>query len=82
MTNADEVDRRIEQRERELAKMQTEETTYRQIEANLVRDNLKTTLGTAGVIAAVAIEVISGFAAGFDANVQRMAEDLGGSKER
>lgn len=78
MTDPGEGDRRIEQQERELARMQSEETTYRQIEANLVRERLKTTLGTAGVIAAAVHEMI----AGFDAGIQQMADDLSGGNGR
>ncbi len=69
-----EFDMRIAQQELELARVQAEETTYCQIEANLARNALKSTLGTACVIAVIALDVI----ASLDANVQRMADDLTG----
>lgn len=73
MTDPDEGDRRIAHLELELAKAQTA-ATYFQIEAALVRQRLKATLSmAAGVIGRLAAE--------FDANVQRMADDLNGRGE-
>jgi len=58
MTTTEDADRRIDRREKELAKLQTEETTYRQLEANLEFSELKKALNVATVIATVAHEVI------------------------
>lgn len=82
MTALDEFDRRIARQELELARMQAEETTYRQIEAHFARETLQSTLHTAGVIAATALDVLSDIATGFDVTIQRMADDLNGGADR
>lgn len=71
MTDPDEADRRIAQLEIDLARAQTD-STYSQIEANLVRQRLRTTLN-------IAMSAIGRLASGFDTNVARMAGDLTGS---
>ena len=73
MTDPDEGDRRIAQLEHELAQLQTD-ATWRQLEAGLVRQRLRATL-------TIAVDVIGRLAAGFDASVQRMADDLNGGTE-
>lgn len=70
MIDPDEGDRRIAEREQDLARLQTD-ATYRQIEANLVRERLKATLG-------IAVSVIGRMTAAFDGNLARMADDLNG----
>jgi len=73
MTDPDEGDRRIAALEKELAEAQTE-ATYSQIEANLVRRRLKETLD-------MAMHVVGDVTAGFDATIQRMADDLNGHRQ-
>jgi hypothetical protein len=78
MTDPDEADRRIEAKERELARLQFEETTWRQLEANLTRDRLKRTLC---IGAQAARRVLDDLASSFDASVDQMAEDIAGGQE-
>jgi hypothetical protein len=74
MTDPEEADRRVEKLERELAQAQAE-AAYRQIAANLVRQHLKDTLD-------IAMRAVHRFSAGFDASIERMADDLNGRGER
>jgi hypothetical protein len=70
--------RRIADLERDLARIQTEETTPRQIEANLVREKLGATLATAAVLAQTAIDVLDKLGDSFEESVERMSRDLNG----
>lgn len=71
MTDPDEeAERRIAELEVELAQLQAA-SVYQQVEANLVRQRLKETLD-------IAMHVIDRLSVGFEANVERMAEDLNG----
>lgn len=74
MPSYDEADRRIEEKELELARLQSNESTFTQLEAHLTRDALKESLTTAAAIASTVVEV----ADEFEASVQRMADDLNG----
>lgn len=74
-------DRRIDELERQLAKIQAEETTPQTIEANLTRQSLRSTLATAAVIAVSVVGVLDDLSAEMAANVQRMADDLNGGRE-
>lgn len=76
-----EADRRIDRLEKELARIQSDETAYVQIEANLQRDNLRRTLTTAETMALAARRLIEGLTFNLDASLKRMADDLNG-KER
>ena len=66
--------------ERELARLQTEGTAVRQIEANLAQDRLKRTLTTCEVIALTARGLIEGLTRGLDDSLHRMADDLNGGE--
>lgn len=59
MTESELADRRIADRELELARIQCEESTPCQIEANLARGALKRTLATAAVFASAVRAVLS-----------------------
>lgn len=72
----DDADRRIHEKELELARLQSEETTFKQLEANLTRDALKASLTTAATIATT----VGGVLDEFEASVQRMADDLNGRR--
>jgi hypothetical protein len=74
MSSTSEV--RIDQMERELARLQTEETTPQQIEANLVREKLNQTLVTAAVFAQAAVDVLDKLGDSFEESVERMSRDL------
>lgn len=74
MFDHDEADRRIHEKELELARLQANESTFTQLEAHLVRDTLKESLTTAATIASTVVEVVDEF----EASVQRMADDLNG----
>ena len=74
MSNPNEADRQIEQLERDLARVQTD-TAYRQIEANLVCERLRSTLD-------IAVNIVHRLASGMDASVERMADDLNGCAEQ
>lgn len=68
--------RRIEEMERELARLQTEETIPHQIEANFVREKLSQTLSTAAVLAQAAVDVLDKLGDSFEESVERMVKDL------
>lgn len=74
MPNYEEADRRIHEKEMELARLQANESTFTQIEAHLTRDALKESLTTAATIAGTVGVVLDEF----EASVQRMADDLNG----
>lgn len=78
MTNAS--TRRIEEMERELARLQIEETVPDQIEANFVREKLSHTLSTAAVLAKVAVDVLDKLGDSFEESVERMVKDLNGKE--
>lgn len=73
-------DRRIAHLENDLARLQTEETTPRQLEANLVRGKLVETLNTAAVLAQTAVDVLDKLGDSFEESVERMARDLNGKE--
>lgn len=77
----DEADRRIEEQERELARVQTDETTYTELESRLVREQLKGTLWAAAVVASIVTGALNDMADGFSENVKQMADDLNGDSE-
>lgn len=72
----DEADRRIRERELELARLQTEETTFKQLESNLTRDLLKRNLSTAAIFAKLVNSVIDEVVA----SVDKMTDDLNGKR--
>lgn len=74
----DKADRRIKEKEEELAKLQTELTTPTQLESNLTRVRLKETLYTAAAIAKAAVEVLDELGDSFEESVERMSRDLNG----
>lgn len=78
MTRMEWADRRIADLETELARVQFEESTPRQIEANLARETLQHTLDTAVVFATAVREVLDQIGDSFEENVERMARDLNG----
>lgn len=59
MTRSEMADRRIADIEIELARVQFEESTPRQLEANLAREALHRTLATAAIFACAVREVLS-----------------------
>lgn len=74
----DDADRRIDRMERELARLQSEETTPRQIEANFARERLNDTLSTAAVLAHTVIVVLDRLGDSFEESIERAAGDLNG----
>jgi len=77
MLALNEGEMRIVRMERELAKLQTE-AIPNQIAANLMRDSLKQTLGTAAVLANAAKKVIEEVSVDLDESVLMLASDLTG----
>lgn len=74
---SEETDRRIAEKEQELARIQTE-SIPQQLESNLVKDALKVALANAEVFAETVSEIVQGFGEEFAKSVKRMSKDLNG----
>lgn len=78
MTSFEAADQRIAAQEEELARLQTDFTTPSQLNLNLIRDELKSTLQTASQIAKIAVEVLDQLGDSFEESVEQMSKDLNG----
>lgn len=78
MSSMQEADWRIEQKERELARIQSEVTTPAQLEANLSRESLQSTLATAAVFADAVIKLLDVLGHDLEKGLGRTGDGLTG----
>lgn len=77
MTGFETRERRIAERERELARIQFESIPL-ELEANLMRESLDRTLTSGVAIARVCMAVLDQIGDSFEESVERMQRDLSG----
>jgi len=77
MRKEQEAEKRIDDMEHELARIQTE-GAFDKLESTLVRERLQSTVCTAAVFAKAIVNMLDELGGNFDASIDRMASDLNG----